>query len=451
MPNNTINFEIVPMSQHDSSSSDDDDFTRGDDKKNTIIHETPNMTTYSTTTSSTSTSTTTTTNNDVNSVDKKKAKSRSKKQDTKKDNKDEKGEKSEKSEKCEKDEKSEKDEKDVEDDLEKPTTGLKRKPGDKYYTAPHVVNKCIELLKEHVPINRGDICIEPSAGDGAFIESLKNLFERHNFYDIEPRHNEVSKLNYLEYEYVKGDYKDIVSEMDEDVDIGKIHVIGNPPFGRQGSLAVKFIKHSCKFCDTFSFILPKSFRKISMQRHIDLHFHLICDVELEPFSFLVDGVHYDVPCIFQIWEKREEERYMPKKAMEIGYKFVKRDEPHDISFRRVGGKAGEICTEYTTTKSIQSHYFIKFDDRIQLSDELINILRSMDYSCKEDTTGPKSISKQEIIYRFNDLIGDIMEEIAAAERLENIAMQLEYAAKQFEEATRQMKEAQLEQEKLQQK
>jgi len=435
MPNNTINFEIVPMSQDDSSSSsssdNDDDFTTGDDKKNTIIHKTPNMTTYSTT----STTTTTTTSNDdntTNSVDKKKTKSRSKKQDTKKND-------------------TEKDEKDVEyieDDQEKPNTGLKRKPGDKYYTAPHVVNKCIELLKEHVPINRGDICIEPSAGDGAFIESLKNLFERHNFYDIEPRHNEVSKLNYLEYEYVKGDYKDIVSEMDEDVDIGKIHVIGNPPFGRQGSLAVKFIKHSCKFCDTFSFILPKSFRKISMQRHIDLHFHLICDVELEPFSFLVDGVHYDVPCIFQIWEKREEERYMPKKAIEIGYKFVKRDEPHDISFRRVGGKAGEICTEYTTTKSIQSHYFIKFDDRIQLSDELINILRSMDYSCKDDTTGPKSISKQEIIYRFNDLIGDIMEEIAAAERLENIAMQLEYAAKQFEEATRQMKEAQLEQQKL---
>ena len=297
------------------------------------------------------------------------------------------------------------------------TTGLKRSPGDKFYTAPHVVTKCIQLLKEHIIIDRGDVCIEPSAGKGAFIDSLKSLSEKHNFYDIEPQHSEIAKQNYLDYDYEKSDYKNIINEVDKDVDIGKIHVIGNPPFGRQGSLAIKFIKHSCKFCDSLSFILPRSFRKISMQRHIDLNFHLICDSDIDPFSFIVDDVPHDVPCIFQIWEKRDYERYMPKKAIEIGYIFVKRDEKHDISFRRVGNKAGEICTENTDQKSVQSHYFIKFDDRIQISDELIDILRSMDYSCKDDTCGPKSISKQELIYRFNDLIGDIMEEIYEMENV----------------------------------
>ena len=46
-----------------------------------------------------------------------------------------------------------------------------------------------------------------------------------------------------------------------------IHIIGNPPFGRQSSLAIKFIKKSCEFCDTLSFILPKSFKKESLKKH----------------------------------------------------------------------------------------------------------------------------------------------------------------------------------------
>ena len=37
----------------------------------------------------------------------------------------------------------------------------------------------------------------------------------------------------------------------------KIHIIGNPPFGRQSSLAIKFIKKSVEYCDSISFILPK--------------------------------------------------------------------------------------------------------------------------------------------------------------------------------------------------
>ena len=40
----------------------------------------------------------------------------------------------------------------------------------------------------------------------------------------------------------------------------RIHVMGNPPFGRQSSLAIKFIKKSQQYCDSISFILPKSFK-----------------------------------------------------------------------------------------------------------------------------------------------------------------------------------------------
>ena len=71
---------------------------------------------------------------------------------------------------------------------------------------------------------------------------------------------------------------------------------------------------------------------------------------------------------------------------------------HDISFRRVGGKAGNIDRE-TENKSIQSHYFIKFD--IELTDALFDKLKKINYNCKNNTCGPKSISKQELIKEFN--------------------------------------------------
>ena len=85
----------------------------------------------------------------------------------------------------------------------------------------------------------------------------------------------------------------------------------------------------------------------------------------------------------------------------LGGRFVNKNEDHDISFRRVGIYAGKIETE-TLNNSHQSHYFIKFD--IELTTELFNILNNINYSDKDNTVGPKSISKQELIKEFNRLI-----------------------------------------------
>ena len=79
-------------------------------------------------------------------------------------------------------------------------------------------------------------------------------------------------------------------------------------------------------------------------------------------------------------------------------KFVKKEEEHDISFRRVGVNAGKV-DKNTQEKSIQSHYFIKFD--IELTDELFDKITKITYDCKDNTCGPKSISKQELIKEFN--------------------------------------------------
>lgn len=51
--------------------------------------------------------------------------------------------------------------------------GLKRNTIDKYYTKDVIVNNCIDLIKQYLIIKNDDIIIEPSAGNGSFINKIK--------------------------------------------------------------------------------------------------------------------------------------------------------------------------------------------------------------------------------------------------------------------------------------
>jgi len=274
------------------------------------------------------------------------------------------------------------------DDPIKQGKGLKRNTIDKYYTKQCVVKQCIELVKKYINILNNDLIIEPSAGNGSFIENIKTLSSNYKFYDLEPEHNEVVKQDFLELNYKK--LKDT-----------NIHIIGNPPFGRQASLAIKFIKKCCLFSNSISFILPKSFKKDSMKKSFDKHYHLIYEIDLLENSFLVNDIESDVPCVFQIWQWKEELRKENDKKQPLQFTFVKKEDTPDISFRRVGVNAGTIMKEIND-KSFQSHYFIKFTNNKTI-DENIEKLKSIKFNFN-NTVGPKSISKPELIDEFNKLL-----------------------------------------------
>jgi hypothetical protein len=264
--------------------------------------------------------------------------------------------------------------------------GLQRNTIDKYYTKTSVVELCLNFVKQCIHINKNDLIIEPSAGNGSFISGIKTLSDNCLFYDLEPENEEI----------VKQDYLLIDSNNLENGQI--IHVIGNPPFGRQSSSAIRFIKKSCEFCNTISFILPKSFKKDSLKKTFPLCFHLVFETDLPDKSFLVNGEEYGVDSIFQIWEKRSVDRVIPEKIEPRGFIFVNKDASPDISFRRVGVYAGKIDTNIID-KSVQSHYFIKFTNN-RLVFENIEKLKSIEFS-HNNTVGPRSISKQELILEFN--------------------------------------------------
>jgi len=64
----------------------------------------------------------------------------------------------------------------------------------------------------------------------------------------------------------------------------KYIVIGNPPFGKNSSLVINFFNKSAEFADVITFILPKTFKRVSIQNKLNLNFILIYneDIPLTP-------------------------------------------------------------------------------------------------------------------------------------------------------------------------
>ena len=183
----------------------------------------------------------------------------------------------------------------------KETKRLQRITIDKYYTNPTTVDLCIEYIKKYIYMNDCDVIIEPNAGDGAFIDGIKSLTYNQLFYDIEPVNEKIIRMNFLELDIrATGLYG---TE-------NKIHIVGKPPFGNRASLAIRFIKKACEFANTISFILPKNFKKDSILKRIPFNFYCIFEIDLPDNSFHDNGIVHNIPCIFQIWEKRSYNREM---------------------------------------------------------------------------------------------------------------------------------------------
>jgi hypothetical protein len=275
------------------------------------------------------------------------------------------------------------------------SVGLRRDTTDKFYTKKRVVNLCGEQIQKYVDINPSDdLIIEPSAGNGSFVHLIKKLSNNYVFLDIRPEDRNIIEIDYLR-------------EFDPTGIRGfrKIHVIGNPPFGRQASQAIKFIKKSCEFCDTVSFILPRSFKKNSMKKYFPLDFHLICEITLPKNSFRIEGKEYSVPCIFQIWERRDKNRRRNRKLSPVGFVFCKKTGKRwspsspDIAFRRISHNVGGVGAIFTNIKgrSENSHFFIKFTNRKSLGNNLRRIKNISFADCT-------SISKQELMKIYNKLL-----------------------------------------------
>lgn len=259
---------------------------------------------------------------------------------------------------------------------------------DKFYTHPDTASHCIQRILAYYPHYLIDATwVEPSAGNGAFLGVIPKSVSVIGM-DIEPEEKGIAQQDYLKWMPIPSSKPYLV--------------FGNPPFGRQSSMAKAFIRKSCSFASVIAFILPKSFTKPSMYQVFDEFFHLIHTEELSVNSFLVNDTPYDVPCVFQIWEKKEEPREKEEKTEPIGFSYVKGTEPYDFACRRVGVYAGRCYPPTEKGYSIQSHYFIKL---LKTPSNRSAIIKRMNcHTFPSNTVGPRSLSKPEINRVLNQFI-----------------------------------------------
>jgi hypothetical protein len=261
----------------------------------------------------------------------------------------------------------------------RPSTGLQRDTRDQFYTAPDVAEQCLARLRVHAPAQVP--WIEPSAGEGVFLSRVAGAIG----YDIDPKHPAIRKADFLTV--------DLPPEC---------VVFGNPPFGRQGSLAKKFIQHAARSACVIGFILPRSFVKPSMQKAFPASFHLVDEIALPDSSFLVNGQPYAVPCVFQVWVKRDTYRQAVPEVDPEGFSFVKKSEAYHLAFRRVGGTAGR-CSLPSESLAVQCHYFIRLEDPTQAENV---VAQSLSHTFPTNTTGPRSLSKAEATEFLNTAIAN---------------------------------------------
>ncbi|MDB0041502.1 hypothetical protein N9F16_00280 [bacterium] len=167
---------------------------------------------------------------------------------------------------------------------------------DQYFTKRSVTQKYTEITNKLFPFKDYDLILEPSAGEGAFLDYLPK--NKSLGIDIDPQRKDVVKQDFFEYSTNK-----------------KTLTIGNPPFGIRNKLSVRFFNHAANFSDTIAFIIPNPWKMYSIHKRLDSRFKLVYEEQIEPFSFLKQGESRgkrhlgdnstNVNCVFQIWTKEE--------------------------------------------------------------------------------------------------------------------------------------------------
>lgn len=285
---------------------------------------------------------------------------------------------------------------------------------DQFYTSEHVAKQCVQKIIATVSGCDNTIqpdeylWIEPSAGAGAFLYQLPPSFTKIGL-DIDPKTVDIIQQDYHTWNPERALATALPKKKG-------VIVFGNPPFGRQSSLAKAFIAKSCSFANIIAFILPKSFTKPSMYNAFHQSFHMIFNEELEKNAFLLNGDAYDVPCVFQIWKKNATDRPKEEKVAPVGFEYVApTPTPTTFALRRVGGLAGKCYPVVTDThRSAQSHYFIRFNESTAPLKYHAQIIEKINkHTFPSNTVGPRSISKSEVNVVLNHIIAEVTGATAA--------------------------------------
>lgn len=176
---------------------------------------------------------------------------------------------------------------------------------DQFYTNPVIAERFVNTVDQIYRLNSFDYVIEPSMGQGFIYQYLPK--DKRIGLDIQKNHPDCHEGDFLQWHPDKSgiQWDPLLCK------VPKIAFIGNPPFGRNSSLAIAFFKHASKYSNVIAFIIPRSWMKYSIHRQLPKNFGLYYNALLPDNSFIYNDEPYSVPCTAQIWST-----YDPKPGLD---------------------------------------------------------------------------------------------------------------------------------------
>ena len=263
---------------------------------------------------------------------------------------------------------------------------------DQFYTREEDAKSCLKRLESFFSLDDFDRIVEPSAGTGIFSDLLPK--EKTESLDLDPKRDFIREQDFFDYYPSSG---------------SNILTIGNPPFGRRGILAKKFIEHAAQYSSVICFVLPSLFNKSSMIKSIPSKWHLV-DNEVRVSEFVLPNKDVrKVGCTFQIWEKRDYHRKdvsKPKTHEDfiIRHAHMSRVEDRDLEKLRsisdfcIGQITGNVTDLETTVRG--SQYFIEDrtpDKRVR---EIFETIDKTPYEECATIGGIVSFSRQDLVESY---------------------------------------------------
>lgn len=266
---------------------------------------------------------------------------------------------------------------------------------DQFYTdsllASQLTHRLVGYLREsQASLASPVLFLEPSAGEGVFLEALWKEDATLAAYgcDLDPKHPCVVRGNFFQWVQPAP---------------GSWVVFGNPPFGKNATLAVQFFNHAATFAEVIAFIVPRTFEKKSLKNRLSPAFDLVDEVAIAPLSFHFEGERVAVPCVFQIWHRlpsSQTRSRLPTLSSHRDFTFQKHPAGAAFAFQRVGAAAGRTKPLDAPHVAPPSHYFMVPREGLS-GEELRRRLDAIDWQpIKERTAGNPSISKSELIEAY---------------------------------------------------
>ena len=258
---------------------------------------------------------------------------------------------------------------------------------EQYYTPRNLADELVKRTLKAIPRATEKSFLEPAGGTGSFIEALNMAgITAVTSVDKYPMHPGVIQADFLEWE-----------TMDTD-----LLTISNPPFGRNNALSVPFFNRAAKFSSHIAFLVPRSWRKWSVQNRLDTRFHLVLDVDVAVQYEDVLGAKIakrnDLRTCFQIWEKRLELR--PVIAVPDNG-FIQKSSPDDadLAIRVFGYGCGTVMNDFPRQPSTTLMFLRVLDKSIE------SALQDLDYErFSINTAYTRALSFQEINFLINEKV-----------------------------------------------